>query len=226
MGTPSIRRKAKSDNISHHSINIDFILAKSSNNYKKLQNLYLQFLDKMVKHNSTYYHSFWRDLFVKKVVASLLSLSLVLSASVSALAAEPVKISKSSQKAAAANDPYEPNDDPAFASYINSNTSYSAEIGHVEDKDIFKFYAKPGELKFLLNSLTVEKGQFWVILHKIDEPGSGTQDFFAVNGNVNFTTNITKEGTYAIYIFDKRVMVENPKPIKPVPYAFKAIFNQ
>ncbi|MFF2532531.1 hypothetical protein ACFVS2_27070 [Brevibacillus sp. NPDC058079] len=163
---------------------------------------------------------------MKKVVASLLSLSLVLSASVSALAAEPVKISKSSQKAASANDPYEPNDDPAFASYINSNVSYSAEIGHVKDADVFKFYAKPGELKFLLSSLTAEQGQFWVILHKYDEPGSGTKDFFAVNGTVNFTTNITAEGTYTISIIDKRAMVVNPKPIKPVPYALKAIFNQ
>ncbi|NRS47121.1 hypothetical protein [Brevibacillus sp. HB2.2] len=159
---------------------------------------------------------------MKKVVASLLSLSLVLSASVSALAAEPVKISKSSQKAAAANDPYEPNDDLQFASFANSNVSYSAEIGHNKDVDWFKFYAKPGTLQLALSSLTSEKGNIRVnIMHESDLSGT---PYKAQDGRLSFTKDLTKEGIYYIMIYDYSAF--DSKPIKPIPYAFKAIYNQ
>lgn len=159
---------------------------------------------------------------MKKVVASLLSLSLVLSASVSALAAEPVKSSKSSQKAASANDPYEPNDDLPFASTVQSNVSYSAEIGHNKDGDFFKFYAKPGKLQFALSSLTSEKGNIRVtIMHESDLSGTPNK---AQDGKLSFTKDLTKEGIYYIMIYDYSAF--DSKPIKPIPYAFKAIFNQ
>ncbi|WP_409175965.1 hypothetical protein [Brevibacillus fortis] len=52
---------------------------------------------------------------MKKVVVSLLTLAVALSASASAFAAEPTKYMKSSQKAAASvTDPYEPNDSVAL----------------------------------------------------------------------------------------------------------------
>lgn len=163
---------------------------------------------------------------MKKVVASVLTLAMVLSVSTSAFAADPLKLIKDSKKVmqkASANDPYEPNDDLAFATYINSNVSYFGEIGHVKDTDIFKFYAKPGELKFLLTSTTAEKGQFTVIVQK--EGTTGQYEVFdAVNGVVNGTFQITTEGTYWIGFIDKRAL--NSKPFNPVPYALKAIFNQ
>ncbi|ASJ56025.1 hypothetical protein BP422_22230 [Brevibacillus formosus] len=159
---------------------------------------------------------------MKKVVASLLSLSLVLSASVSALAAEPVKISKSSQKAASANDPYEPNDDLPFASFVNSNVSYSAEIGHNKDVDWFKFYAKPGQLNFAISSLTSEKGNLRVaVFHESKMSGAPR---FVENGKLSFTQDLTKEGLYYIMIYDYSAF--DSKPINPIPYAFKAIYNQ
>lgn len=159
---------------------------------------------------------------MKKVVASLLSLSLVLSASVSALAAEPAKSVKAPQKAASANDPYEPNDDPAFASFVNSNVSYSAEIGHNKDFDYFKFYAKPGQLNFAISSLTSEKGNLRVaVLHESKMSGAPRE---VVNGKLSFTQDLTKEGIYYIMIYDYSSF--DSKPIKPIPYAFKAIYNQ
>ena len=176
----------------------------------------------MVKNNSAYYYSFWRDLFVKKVVASLLSLSLVLSASVSALAAEPAKSLKAPQKAVSASDSYEPNDEPAFASFVNSNVSYSAEIGHNKDFDWFKFYAKPGKLNFAISNLTSERGNLRVsVFHESKMSGA---PHFVENGKLSFTQDLTKEGIYYIMIYDYSAF--DSKPIKPIPYAFKAIYNQ
>ncbi|WP_186380504.1 hypothetical protein [Brevibacillus brevis] len=159
---------------------------------------------------------------MKKVVASLLSLSLVLSASVSALAAEPVKISKSSQKAASANDPYEPNDDPAFAPYINSNVSYTAQISHNRDADYYNFYAKPGEIKFALSKLSSDSKQLDITIQK---PGGQKVKSTYTKGNTSFTAHIPEEGQYYIFIVHSDGFFD-PTPISAIPYTFKAIFNQ
>ncbi|NRR06202.1 hypothetical protein HP570_28800 [Brevibacillus sp. RS1.1] len=226
MRTPTIRRVAKIDSHCHRSINVDLILTYSSNYYKKLHNLYLQFRYKMVKINSTYYHSFWRDLFVKKIVASLLSLSLVLSASVSALAAEPAKSLKAPQKAASANDPYEPNDDPAFAPYINSNTAYTAAINHNRDADFFNFYAKPGNFTLAFSRLSSSKHTFTILVRKQGETkGETIKSEFGIKGNTTLSVNIPEEGNYYIYLFSTDAAFDTT-PINPMPYTFKAFFNQ
>ncbi|MGG4441392.1 hypothetical protein [Brevibacillus fortis] len=160
---------------------------------------------------------------MKKVVASLLSLSLVLSASVSALAAEPVKISKSSQKAASANDPYEPNDDPAFASYINSNVSYTSAISHNKDFDYYNFYAKPGEIKFALSKLSSDSK---VVDITIFTPDMKTLKYVNGKANINFSANLPVEGNYKILIAHYDGGFNPTIPITPIPYTFKAIFNQ
>ncbi|MGF9909068.1 hypothetical protein [Brevibacillus porteri] len=160
---------------------------------------------------------------MKKVVASLLSLSLVLTASVSALAAEPVKISKSSQKAASANDPYEPNDDPAFASYINSNVSYTSAISHNKDFDYYNFYAKPGEIKFALSKLSSDSK---VVDITIFTPDMKTLKYVNGKANINFSANLPVEGNYKILIGHYDGAFNPTIPITPIPYTFKAIFNQ
>lgn len=158
---------------------------------------------------------------MKKVVASLLTLTVALTLSTSVFAAEPVKNLKSSKQAATSvNDPYEPNDDPAFATYINSNISYNAAIGHDNDTDAFKVYAKAGEFKFSLSNLASTKERIWVILHQ-EGTNKVVHQQASRDGKLSYTVNLPAEGTYVLYI--------NPytDPIqKPVPYAFKAIFNQ
>ncbi|GAB1532242.1 MULTISPECIES: hypothetical protein [Brevibacillus] len=159
---------------------------------------------------------------MKKVVASLLSLSLVLSASISALAAEPAKTVNASQKTASTNDPYEPNDDPAFAPYINSNVTYNGVISHNKDFDWFNFYAKPGEFNFALSKLSSPPGEFNIMV--IKQGGGIVHTYWSKPGNVNFTFNIPEEGSYSININSAKKFESTP--IAPAPYAFKAIFNQ
>ncbi|OUQ87494.1 hypothetical protein B5G50_15940 [Brevibacillus brevis] len=159
---------------------------------------------------------------MKKVIASLLTLTVALSLSASAFAAEPVKNVKSSSKAAAMSDAYEPNDDPDFAPYINSNVSYTAQISHNRDADYYNFYAKPGEIKFALSKLSSDSKQLDIIIQK---PGGQKVKGTYTKGNTSFTAHIPEEGQYYIFIVHSDGFFD-PTPISAIPYTFKAIFNQ
>ncbi|QDS37471.1 hypothetical protein [Brevibacillus brevis] len=161
---------------------------------------------------------------MKKVVVSLLTLAVALSASVSAFAAEPAKNIKSSQKAAASvNDPYEPNDSPAFAPYINSNTSYTAAINHNRDADYFNFYAKPGDFTLAFSRLSASNHTIDILVRKQD--GETLKSQFRIKGNTTLSVNIPEEGNYYIYIVSADAAFDTT-PINPMPYTFKAIFKQ
>ncbi|NRS47122.1 hypothetical protein [Brevibacillus sp. HB2.2] len=164
---------------------------------------------------------------MKKVVLSLLTLAVALSASASAFAAEPAKNMKSSQKAAASvTDPYEPNDDPAFAPYINSNTSYTAAIDHNRDADFFNFYAKPGDFTLAFSRLSASKHTFNILVRKQGETkGETIKSQFGIKGNTTLSVNIPEEGRYYIYIVSSDAAFDTT-PINPMPYTFKAFFNQ
>ncbi|MBY0086954.1 hypothetical protein HP567_029105 [Brevibacillus sp. M2.1A] len=160
---------------------------------------------------------------MKKVVVSLLTLAVALSASASAFAAEPAKNMKSSQKAAASvTDPYEPNDSVSFAPYINSNVSYTAAINHNKDVDYFNFYAKPGTFDFAFSrqSTSSESITIWV-----RKSTGETVHRVVIKGNTSFSVNIPEEGQYYIQLMAPNAMFET-NPIAPIPYSFKAIFNQ
>ncbi|ASJ56024.1 hypothetical protein BP422_22225 [Brevibacillus formosus] len=160
---------------------------------------------------------------MKKFVASLLTLTVALSLSASAFAAEPAKNIKSSQKAAAlANDPYEPNDSLAFASHINSNVSYTAAINHHKDVDFYKFYAKPGSFNFAFSRLSTSSEPIVIWVRK----QTGEQvERVRITGNTSFSVNIPEEGQYYIQLMAPDALLED-RPITPISYSFKAIFNQ
>ncbi|NQF16392.1 hypothetical protein HPY31_21155 [Brevibacillus sp. HB1.3] len=161
---------------------------------------------------------------MKKVVISLLTLAVALSASASASAAEPAKNMKSSQKAAASvTDPYEPNDSPAFAPYINSNTAYTAAINHNKDADYFNFYAKPGDLTLAFSRLSASNHTIDIMVRKQD--GETLKSQFDIKGNTTLSVNIPEEGSYYIYIVSADAAFDTT-PIKPMPYTFKAFFKQ
>ncbi|NRS47123.1 hypothetical protein [Brevibacillus sp. HB2.2] len=160
---------------------------------------------------------------MKKAVISLLTLAVALSASASAFAAEPAKNMKSSQKAAASvTDPYEPNDSVEFAPYINSNVSYTAAINHHKDVDFYNFYAKPGSFNFAFSrqSTSSEPIVIWV-----KKQSGGQVERVRITGNTSFSVNIPEEGQYHIQIMAPDALLDN-RPITPIPYTFKAIFNQ
>ncbi|UED75649.1 hypothetical protein [Brevibacillus sp. DP1.3A] len=160
---------------------------------------------------------------MKKVVVSLLTLAVALSASASAFAAEPAKNMKSSLKAAASvTDPYEPNDSVAFAPYINSNVSYTAAINHYRDSDYFNFYAKPGTFNFAFSSLSSSSEPITILVRK---PTGEFLHRVVTKGNTSFSVNIPEEGQYSIYLGTPNAILDN-RPIEPIPYSFKAIFNQ
>ncbi|MGG4454634.1 hypothetical protein [Brevibacillus porteri] len=160
---------------------------------------------------------------MKKVVVSLLTLAVALSASASAFAAEPAENMKSSQKAAAsATDPYEPNDSLAYASHINSNISYTAAINHHKDLDFYKFYAKQGSFNFTFSRLSTSSEPIVIWVKK----QTGEQvERVRITGNTSFSVNIPEEGQYHIQIMAPDALLDN-RPIEPIPYSFKAIFNQ
>ncbi|MFC8689346.1 hypothetical protein [Brevibacillus porteri] len=159
---------------------------------------------------------------MKKFVASVLTLTVALSLSASAFAAEPVKNVKVSSKAASVSDSYEPNDDPSFAPYINSNVSYTAQISHNRDADYYNFYAKPGEIKFALSKLSSDSKQLDITIQK---PGGQKVKSTYTKGNTSFTAHIPEEGQYYIFIVHSDGFFD-PTPINAIPYTFKAIFNQ
>ncbi|MGG4441391.1 hypothetical protein [Brevibacillus fortis] len=161
---------------------------------------------------------------MKKVVVSLLTLAVALSASASAFAAEPAKNMKSSQKAAASvTDPYEPNDSPAFAPYINANTAYTAAINHNRDADYFNFYAKPGDFTLAFSRLSASNHTIDILVRK--QGGETIKSQFRIKGNTTLSVNIPEEGSYYIYIVSADAAFDST-PITPMPYTFKAIFNQ
>ncbi|MFF2532532.1 hypothetical protein ACFVS2_27075 [Brevibacillus sp. NPDC058079] len=160
---------------------------------------------------------------MKKFVASVLTLTVAMSLSASAFAAEPVKNVKASSKAASVSDSYEPNDDPAFASYINSNVSYTSAISHNKDFDYYNFYAKPGEIKFALSKLSSDSKTVDITIFT---PDMKTLKYVNGKANINFSANLPAEGNYKILIAHYDGAFNPTIPITPIPYSFKAIFNQ
>ncbi|EJL28967.1 hypothetical protein [Brevibacillus sp. BC25] len=160
---------------------------------------------------------------MKKFVASLLTLTVALSLSASALAVEPAKNVKASQKAAASvTDPYEPNDSVEYAPYINSNVSYTAAINHYRDVDYFNFYAKPGKFNLAFSTLSSNSEPITILVKK---PTGAILNRVVTKGNTSFSVDIPEEGQYSIYLGTPNAVLDN-RQIEPIPYSFKAIFNQ
>ncbi|WP_409175964.1 hypothetical protein [Brevibacillus fortis] len=99
---------------------------------------------------------------------------------------------------------------------------YTAAINHNKDLDYFNFYAKPGTFNFAFSRLSSSSESITIWVRK--QTGE-TVHRVVIKGNTSFSVNIPEEGQYYIQLMAPNAMFET-NPIAPIPYSFKAIFNQ